>query len=259
MAGTLTTDRLVFEPGDMADSSSVGSYLLDSAGNLITSQANGSQQALDVGINVAGVQIDPRNIRALTAADIVTVDQGTSPWVVSGTVAATQSGSWTVTSNQGTSPWVTSDLADGSVNGGAAGTKSLLGGGIYNSSPLTLTNGQQASLQLDASGYLKVDLATPVNVQVISEPPDTAVNQQNVAVTTTAAKLLTSELASRKNMFVQNLGNKSIYIGKDASVTSSNGFQIVPQGILSIDLGPDVSLYAVAASGSQDTRVLQFS
>lgn len=61
----------------------IGSKLYDGAGSAITSQVNGAQQALDVGINVAGVQIDPRQIRALTAADIVTVQQGTSPWVTS--------------------------------------------------------------------------------------------------------------------------------------------------------------------------------
>lgn len=53
----------------------------DTDGNGITSQANGAQQALDVGINVAGVQIDPRDIRALTNTDVVTAEQGTSPWV----------------------------------------------------------------------------------------------------------------------------------------------------------------------------------
>lgn len=41
----------------------------DNAG--VTSQANGGQRALDVGIDVAGVQIDPRSIRALTSADVV--------------------------------------------------------------------------------------------------------------------------------------------------------------------------------------------
>ena len=46
--------------------------LQDGAGNPITSQASGGQQALDVGINVAGVQVDPRAIRALTSADVVT-------------------------------------------------------------------------------------------------------------------------------------------------------------------------------------------
>jgi len=48
--------------------------LQDGLGNAITSQVNGSQQALDVGINVAGVQIDPRQIRALTATDVVTAN-----------------------------------------------------------------------------------------------------------------------------------------------------------------------------------------
>lgn len=43
----------------------------DGAGNLITSQANGAQRALDVGINVGGVQVDPREIRALTSTDVV--------------------------------------------------------------------------------------------------------------------------------------------------------------------------------------------
>lgn len=50
----------------------------DGSGNVVTSQTNGAQRALDVGIDVAGVQVDPRQIRALTAADIVTANQGTA-------------------------------------------------------------------------------------------------------------------------------------------------------------------------------------
>lgn len=165
----------------------IGSKLYDAAGAGLTSQLNGGQQALDVGINVAGVQIDPRSIRALTAADVVTVDQGTSPWVTNLTqvggsaislgqktmansfpitiasdqtaLPVSQSGAWTVTSNQGTSPWITKDVADGSVTGGTAGTFSQLAGGQYNSTPPTLTTGQQAALQLDAAGRLLVDAA----------------------------------------------------------------------------------------------------
>lgn len=162
----------------------------DGAGNAVTSQASGAQRALDVGINVSGVQIDPRQIRLLTATDVVTAQQGSAPWsqnltqVGGSTIAlgqalmaaslpvviasnqsaipVSQSGSWTVTTTQGTSPWVTSDLADGSVAGGTAGTKSLLGGGIFNTAAPVLTNGQQASLQLDSSGNLDVNLKTPI-------------------------------------------------------------------------------------------------
>jgi hypothetical protein len=82
----------------------------------------------------------------------ITVNQGTSPWVVSGTVAVTQS----------TSPWVVTFDALGSQSGGTAAAQSDLAGGIYNSPGITLTAGQQASLQLDAAGNLLVDLATPI-------------------------------------------------------------------------------------------------
>lgn len=44
----------------------------------------------------------------------------------------------------------------GSSTGGSAGTSSALAGGIYNSTPPTLTNGQQAGLQLSSSGALIV-------------------------------------------------------------------------------------------------------
>ena len=54
----------------------VTTKLTDGTGNAVTSQVNGSARALDVGINVSGVQIDPRSIRALTASDIVTSAQG---------------------------------------------------------------------------------------------------------------------------------------------------------------------------------------
>lgn len=48
----------------------------------------------------------------------------------------------------------------GSLSGGAAGTSSFAAGGVYNSTPPTLTTGQQASLQLTSDGSLKVSGAT---------------------------------------------------------------------------------------------------
>lgn len=56
----------------------------DGAGNALTSQTSGAQRALDVGINVSGTQVDPRAIRALTNADVVTVEQGASGTAANG-------------------------------------------------------------------------------------------------------------------------------------------------------------------------------
>lgn len=49
----------------------VNANLNDGNNNLVTSQASSGQRALDVGVNVAGVQVDPRSIRALTTTDAV--------------------------------------------------------------------------------------------------------------------------------------------------------------------------------------------
>jgi hypothetical protein len=78
------------------------------------------------------------------------------------TVAATQSGTWTVQpgNTQNTTAWLVQDLAGGSVAAGTAGTKSLLIGGVFNSALPTLTNGQQAALQANSSGILRVDASS---------------------------------------------------------------------------------------------------
>lgn len=156
----------------------VTAKLNDGTGNSVTSQANGAQRALDVGIDVAGVQIDPRQVRALTSADVVTANQGSANtaangWPVKPTdgtnsqaFLATGEGKVSVTQplptgtnvigsvNQGTSPWISKDQSDGPVTPGTVASFSQLAGAQYNSSAPTLTTGQQAALQIDSSGKL---------------------------------------------------------------------------------------------------------
>lgn len=64
----------------------------------------------------------------------VTVSDGSGPLTVDGTVAATQSGSWTVTANQGTSPWVISGavtVSDGSGPLTVDGTVAAAQSGVW--------------------------------------------------------------------------------------------------------------------------------
>jgi hypothetical protein len=58
------------------------------------------------------------------------------------------------TVNQGTSPWIVKDQSDGPVAPGTVASFSQLSGGQYNSTLPTLTNTQQAALQLDVNGRL---------------------------------------------------------------------------------------------------------
>lgn len=132
----------------------------------------------------ASLQLDAAaNLKVVLATGTNTigaVTQGTTPWVdniaqfggtavslgqkvmASSMPVVIASDQTAIPVTQSTTPWITRDNADGAVSGGTAGTFSSLSGLIYNSTPLTLTNGQQASLQGDVNGYLKVDLATPL-------------------------------------------------------------------------------------------------
>jgi hypothetical protein len=74
------------------------------------------------------------------------------------------------------------DAADGSVTPGTVATKSMLVGGQYNSTAPTLTNTQQASLQVDASGNLLVNVTASTTG---STPPTAA----TISAYTTANKV----------------------------------------------------------------------
>lgn len=165
--------------------------LQDGSGNAITSQASSAQRALDVGIDVAGVQVDPRTRTwNLSSADVPLVSQGTAAaasggWpvkVTDGTstaavkaastapgasdpalvVVQSPNGNHATAANQTTEITSLQVLDDvvGSKAGGTAGTQSSLAGGIYNTTRPTLTNGQQAALQSNSSAVLLVDGST---------------------------------------------------------------------------------------------------
>jgi hypothetical protein len=92
---------------------------------------------------------------------------------------------------------VTSSAAFGSPSGGTAGTQSDLVGGIYNSTPPTLTNGQQASLQLASDGDLLVDS----NITKIGGSAPSASNSLPVEVT------LGTSFVSPTNPFPVQIGD----------------------------------------------------
>lgn len=213
--GTTNTQYLGID-----SSGKIFAKLNDGAGVNLTSQVNGGQQALDVGINVAGVQIDPRQIRALTSSDVVTAAQGApntigNAWPVKPTdgtnsqsytaageakVSVTQplpTGSNVIGSvNQGTSPWIVKDQADGPVGAGTAASFSQLAGAVYNSSSPSLTTGQQVALQVNASGRLLVvnDASVPTGTHVNDYKDASAIaaaGTDNHDYTVTAGKVLT--------------------------------------------------------------------
>jgi len=253
--GTVTSQAL-----NVDASGKVTTKLNDGAGNAVTSQTSGGQRALDVGINVAGTQIDPRQVRALTATDVVTANQGTANTIVNGwpvkptdgtnsqgytaageaKVSVTQplpTGTNVIGSvNQGTSPWITRDQSDGAVTPGTAATFSSLAGGQFNTALPTLTTGQQSAMQLDSSGRLIIRPLVATTDAVSSRTQDGLGN----AITSTAA-------GSTRPMDVAL---------RDAAGLVYSATNPLPVAFSSDTLGTEIANYntaaAVAAAGSSN-------
>lgn len=193
---------------------SLQSRLADAAGNAVTTQSNGGQRALDVGINVLGVQVDPRAIRALTSADVVTVQQGTSPWVqnlsqVGGSAIAlgqtvmASSVPVVIASNQSaipvtqsTSPWVTSvnnlpstvDTNYGTVGASTIRTAAQIGNAA---GVADFNNGATSAQTLRVAANLavagaNVSATNPVPVSISAAPLGTPVNNYNTVAAVAA-------------------------------------------------------------------------
>jgi hypothetical protein len=121
----------------------LGSPMQNSGGTVTVTQATAS----NLNANVSGT---------------VTANAGTGTMAIAAASLPLPSGAATsgnqTTANTSLSTIATNTSnAQGSPTGGTAATKSDLAGGIYNSSAPTLTTGQQASLQLNTNGSLKVD------------------------------------------------------------------------------------------------------
>lgn len=108
---------------------------------------------------------DGTNITAVKAASTAAI--ATDPAAV---VTLSPNGNQATAANQATE--ITSlqliDNAIGPVSPSTAATNSWLGGGVYNSAAPTLTNTQQAALQLNSSGALLVDTSTASGVATVN-------------------------------------------------------------------------------------------
>jgi hypothetical protein len=152
----------------------VGNAVTLASGGTVTvtgTTAVSSLPALVAGsANIGTVTVGSLPALVAGSANIGTVSiAGTVP--VSGTVTTSSSGTQTVAGTiavsggtvalSGTLPVTgTVSMASlGSVAGGTAGTNSNLAGGVFVSAVPTLTANQQAALALDASGFLKVNVA----------------------------------------------------------------------------------------------------
>jgi hypothetical protein len=156
--------------------------LQDGNGNIVTSQLSSAQRALDVGINVSGVQVDPRN----------------RTWNLSNStdsVASVESGTWNITNVSGTVSLPTGAATSALQTTGntslatiATNTPALGAAVTASSSPVNIASDQIVNVALGNTGQ--------VNVGVNGNLTTTATTANQVVVTHTVTSGKTFYLSS---------------------------------------------------------------
>lgn len=289
----ISKNKLVVDTAALASSDNVASYLRASDGTLLTHTDVGGKKSLDVNVantvTVTATDLDIRNLSA--AQDNVAISDGVD------TLAINADGSINITDNGGSLTVDATDLdirnlthvsdsvrlGDGTNFLTSTTVASDVGLDVYliNASDIEVAiNAEYAEDSAHVSGnegayVLSVREDTLASSTSISGDyqsfktdalgrlwmNDTNQTMENsaVAVGAIATDLVATDLANRKRILVQNLGNRSIYIGKDNTVTTSNGAELFPGSSLELDIGPGVNIHAISASGTQDVRVLQLA
>jgi hypothetical protein len=121
---------------------------------------------------------------------------------------------------------------------------------------INVTVSNEVEIKNDANNPIPVAGSVSVSGSVSVAPINVAIKNSAETVTATAAQVLVTPLANRKQVTIQNEGSKDVYIGA-TGVTSANGIKISRNSSATYAWGPAIAIYMISASGSQDVRFLE--
>jgi len=122
-------------------------------------------------------------------------------------------------------------------------------------------DGNAELLNLDnTSGGLNIHLAGSDIELDVNDTANTAILSavENLTAAGTAEKVIASNLAARKYLFVYNNDNRKMYIGGSA-VDKDTGFPISPKAYLELRAGPSVDVYFDSEFSTHEVRTLELS
>lgn len=80
-----------------------------------------------------------------------------------------------------------------------------------------------------------------------------------VSVTSAGVNLVTAgNLAGRRQILIQNLGNRAIYVGP-SGVSITSGIRIAANANVTLEVGQDINLFGITDTTAQDVRVLELA
>lgn len=245
----ISLDRLVFDPANAADGANVGAYLRADDGTLITHTGG----ALDVNIaSGSGFGIFAEDsahvsgdlgqqilaVRSDAGGTLVSADGDYSPLQVDANgnlrVAAE------VTVEAGDAEF----LEDSAHTTGDAGIHMLnVRQDAFASS--TSADGDYSSFKSDALGRLYIYKAKQSGAYGA------------VPVGNTATDIIGTDLANRTSIIIQNISNRDVFIGTNASVTTANGIRLAAGSSMEVEAGPTLNWHGITSDGTADVRYLE--
>ena len=259
----ITLDQILFDPTAVADGSTVGSYIISSSGNVIDDTGG----ALDV--NIANADLDIRDLintqDSIAIGDetnLVDLQQMDSAFGVTSFgfamfgVRQDASGS-PVSADGDAHPFVFNN--DGELKVAADLTSDIADDAADSGNPIKVGGrGVDGLLTALSASNDRYDLLGDLYRRTwVNDSSNVGFQASAATVTTTAGELAGTPLEGRKKIIIQNRGDKSIFLGNSAGVTSANGLEVPKKSSFEWDLGEDLNVFAIAASGSQDVRVAE--
>lgn len=224
-ASTLDSDKILSQIYEAA----TGNAMKVNADGSINSQATISATDLDIRdlvfatdkVDVSGSEVS-LDAATLAALETITVEQGTSPWVV----GATQ---LDIDDLNATDDAVQAWCFDGTGNAIGSTTGSL---------DVNVTN----SIDVD-------DGLANTALKAVAE---------TVGVAAAAIVDGADELAARKYLLVYNNSNKKVFLGP-TGITTATGYPLSPGGERELRIGDAVDVFMIGKAAGQDVRTLQMS
>jgi hypothetical protein len=266
----------------LAASDSVGAFVRAGTDGTLIGHVS---DALKVSVANATLDVTGSTVElgstTLAALETITVDQGTSPWVVSASQLDIDDLDYT-TDNVAIKGATGNQLvvnADGSLNVNAdisvsngsdkaedaAHASGDIGTYILAVRQDTLASsvsadGDYASLKVDAQGALYTNISNTITTSDAALA-NTAIASasKTLAVADTAEVAVASPLSNRKYLFVKNNSNSMLYVG-GSGVTESNGYPLSNKDSIELRAGAASGVYFVFAAGKTgNIRTLELS
>lgn len=275
--GVAGKTKIAVNTGTLADGDSIASYLVDSAGALLTSTLVGADQSLDVNVTQSALPAGAATettlasllseLQGLTFAEDsvhASGDLGVMSLAVrndAGTALAADGDYIPLsTTSSGALRVAISDTVVANIEGDYAEDTAHVDAdrGLF---MLSVRNDNQSTTFTSASGDY-APIATDKKGAVYTKSASNGSNlQQIVTVGTSAVALPTAALADRISMFIQMLSGGKLYLGSGTvtSAGATRGLMIGEGGYVNLDVGPGNAVYGIANAAGKEVAVWEFA